>query len=239
MTFKQKIGSLIIPLLPFTNETFVKLRFELNALFVRINTSINPFILYKIYLSRKGNDVKLNVGCGPFGEKDWINLDLFKFPCVSYRYDCRTKLPFKNKSVKSIRCEHFFEHLDNKDEAPKFLKEASRVLNENGVLRIIVPDLSLFANAYVKNDKSEWAKIGYDIENLPWGLKTPMDLLNHTFRQDGEHKFGYDFETLNIIVKNNGFKKCIQQQFQRSIDNNLINDLVNHKPYSLYVDCVK
>jgi hypothetical protein len=66
-----------------------------------------------------------------------------------------------------------------------------------------------------------------------------MDILNHTFRQRGEHKFGYDFETLRRTVSKAGFLKITKMSWGNSADPMLKDDLPNHRPYSLYVDCMK
>jgi predicted SAM-dependent methyltransferase len=148
-------------------------------------------------------------------------------------------MPFKNETVERIRCEHVFEHLDRKDEAPKFLSECLRSLKKGGVLRIIVPDLELFVKAYCSGNKQQWKAIGFDLDNLPWELETPMDILNHTFRQNGEHKYGYDFETLHRTATAAGFSKVAKTSWGVSQDPMLQDDLENHQPYSLYVDCMK
>jgi predicted SAM-dependent methyltransferase len=164
---------------------------------------------------------------------------MFKFKNIELVYDCRKKLPFKAASVDRIRCEHVFEHLDKFDESPKFLQECYRCMTSGAVLRIVVPDLELFVRAYVTGTAEAWKTIGFDLQSLPWDLETPMDILNHTFRQNGEHKYGYDFQTLRRIVEKAGFSKIEKMSWGRSLDPSLQDDLENHRPYSLYVDCVK
>lgn len=239
LTFKQRLGTLLIPKLPVTRENFERLRFELNALRVGLNNRINPFAIYKVRQQRSRTGLSVNIGAGPFGTPGWVNIDMFKFKEVTLVYDCRKKMPFKNETVERIRCEHVFEHLDRNDEAPKFLSECLRSLKNGGVLRIIVPDLELFVKAYASGDRQQWNAIGFDLDRLPWGLETPMDILNHTFRQNGEHKYGYDFETLHKTVAAAGFSKVTKASWGVSQDPMLQGDLENHKPYSLYVDCMK
>lgn len=236
-TFKQKVGALLISKLPVTKENFDRLRFELNALRANINNRFNPRAIQKVRRYRVQNDLSINVGAGPFGKEGWVNIDMFKYKNVDLVYDCRTKLPFGDKSVARIRCEHVFEHLDRIDEAPKFLNDCLRCLKEGGVLRIIVPDLELFVQAYCSGSKEEWKKIGFDPDS--YAFETPMDILNHTFRQNGEHKYGYDFETLSRTVSKAGFSKVQKMAWRKSVDPMLEDDLENHRPYSLYVDCIK
>jgi predicted SAM-dependent methyltransferase len=235
-TLKQRIGNYIIPRLPVTKENFDRFRFEMNSFLLNIKNGINPVAISKIRQLQKRTDLSVNVGAGPFGKEGWVNIDMFRMKNITITYDCRKKLPFTDDSVSRIRSEHVFEHLDRVDEAPKFLNECYRCLKTGGVLRIVVPDLELFVHAYCSGDPEEWKKIGYDLSNASWG---PMEILNHTFRQNGEHKFGYDFETLRKTVSVAGFARIEKMSWGRSLDHSLEDDLENHRPYSLYVDCVK
>lgn len=239
LTLKQRIGKLLIPNLPLSRENFDLLRFELNAFLVNTKNQLSLSQIAKLKKLRSQTNLSVNIGAGPFGKKDWINIDMFKLDNITLVYDCRKKFPFSDNSVMRIRCEHVFEHLDKKDEVPKFLSEAHRCLTPNGVLRIVVPDLELFVNAYCSKSSEEWRKLGFDLDNLPDDIQTPMGILNHTFRQNGEHKYGYDFETIQKTVLSSGFKNIQKMSWGQSVDPLLQDDLENHKAYSLYVDCVK
>ncbi|PIY08627.1 MAG: hypothetical protein COZ18_11315 [Flexibacter sp. CG_4_10_14_3_um_filter_32_15] len=237
LTLKQRIGKFLIPNLPLSKENFNIFRHELNAFLLRLNTSINPIKRANISKYTKQDEISLNVGAGPFGKKGWTNVDMFKLDNITFTYDCRRKMPFRDKSVRRIRCEHVFEHLTMHDEVPDFLKECRRVLKEDSVLRIVVPDIAKFIKAYYEKDTALWKEMGFEVGNEE--APTAAFLLNHVFRQDGEHKFAYDFETLEYVVKKAGFSKVIHQEWGESIDEKLKNDLANHRPYSLYVDCIK
>ena len=232
-TIKQKIGKLLIPTLPISRENFDILRFELNALGVNLKNKLNPFTIARRKKYAKIDDLSINIASGPFGEEGWVNIDMFKHENIAFVYDCRTKLPFRDNSVARIRAEHIFEHLDKKDEAPEFLKECQRVLKKGSVLRIIVPDIAKFVEAYYLKDEKKWNEMGFDLKN--W--ESPISILNHVFRQSGEHKYGYDFEALKILIEKYNFEVHISE-YRKSIDKKLINDQENHKNYSLYIDCV-
>jgi predicted SAM-dependent methyltransferase len=238
-SLKQRVGSFFIPRLPITRENFDRIRFEMNAMSVNLNNMLNPFAIAKVRRQQAKTGLSVNIGAGPFGKDTWTNIDMFKMKNITLVYDCRKKLPFKDLTVDRIRCEHVFEHLDRKDESPKFLKECLRCLTPGGVLRIVVPDLELFVHAYCKGSEAAWEQLGFDLNDLPWGLETPMDILNHTFRQNGEHKYGYDFDTLRKTVADAGFTRVVKMSWSQSVDPQLQDDLENHRPYSLYVDCVK
>ena len=238
-TFKQKLGQIIIPRLPVTRELFNQLRFELTANMIKIKRKLDIGYRYQLKKINKQKDISLNVGAGPFGENGWINLDLSKYKNVTFVYDCRKQLPFSDESVLRIRCEHFFEHLDRGEHTVPFLSECLRVLKPGGVLRIVVPDLELFIKTYIQNTAEGWKKMGFDFLDPKQRFNTPIELLNHTFRQDGEHKFGYDYYTIEIDLLKAGFSKVSKMEWGESTDPMLQNDLSNHKPYSLYVDCIK
>ena len=236
-TFKQRIGSFIIPRLPFTKENFERIRFEINSGLLKLNNTFNPISRYKIYKLRTKKNLSVNIGAGPFGKPGWINIDMFKHEQISLRYDCRNSLPFGDNSVERIRCEHMLEHLDVNDEVPTFLKECFRCLNTNSILRIVVPDVEMFIKAYCSGKSDEWEKIGFPDVTQNWGSQ--MYLLNHVFRQSGEHKFGYDYQTLKHIIEKAGFTNIVKTSWRNSEDEFLKDDLANHRLYSLYVDCKK
>lgn len=238
-SIKQIVGNFLIPRLPISRETFDKVRYELNAVYVSINNSINPIYISRLNRYRKSTNLSVNVGAGPFGQEGWTNIDMFKFKNISFPYDCRKKLPFRDGTVERIRAEHVFEHLDRKEEAPKFLSECLRSLRPGGILRIVVPDLELFIRAYQAGTVEAWKSLGFDLNNLPGGLVTPMDILNYTFRQNGEHKYAYDFATLRYAVMQAGFKDATKLSWGNSADPMLRADQEVHRNYSLYVDCTK
>jgi predicted SAM-dependent methyltransferase len=239
MSIKQKIGKLIKTMASVSPETISIVRVEFRALRNRINYRINPFKRTRVAKFLSNDDISLNIGCGPFGQQGWVNVDLMKLPNVSFTYDSRRHLPFKDQTVARVRVEHFFEHLDKTFEVPFFLEECKRVMKDGAVLRIAVPDIEKFITAYIKNDKALWSTLGYNIDALPEGFDTKVAILNHIFRQDGEHKYAYDFEAMSYVLAKHGFKNITQQQYRESLDELLKDDQENHSKHSLYVDCVK
>lgn len=217
-----------------SNEVFEIFRFELNTLFLRLNCRLNPIKKRTIHKYLKLSNLKINVGAGPFGEDGWVNMDVFNCKNISFTYDCRKKLPFRSLSVSKIRCEHILEHMDIEYEVPLFLKECNRVLATNGVLRIVVPDIEKFVSAYYLNN---WSMLGMQ-QDLTHDWQ-PADILTHTFRQGGEHKFGYDFNVMKRVLEEAGFKRVERMEFGKSNDLELQNDQKNHEKYSLYVEAIK
>ena len=82
--------------------------------------------------------VKYNIGCGKKILEDYVNFDI-----VPYN-DKVLKLDFEHDSlpdipVEEILMEHFFEHINNQERA---IRECSRVLKHNGILKVILPTFS-------------------------------------------------------------------------------------------------
>ncbi len=225
-------------LLLFPYHLLQQIKFEINMLFVRIR-SRNVTHTYK-----DKRDLFVNIGAGKRGKEGWINLDAFLQENVNCLYDARKSLPFATDSVKGIFSEHFFEHLDYIEEAPYFLSECYRVLQNGGVLRIIVPDAEKYLKAYAKGNWQELSKL----RNLNAELRDPyfsfkyntrMELINVVFRQLQEHKFAYDFETIDFLLKRNGFQDVRKQAFGQSVMPEICIDLEGRSTESLYIEAIK
>ena len=230
----KKSKKKILQFTGLSNEVFELFRFELNMFMVRLNSKLNPLKIYKIKKYARHNNIKLNIGAGPFGEEGWVNIDMFKYKNISFTYDCRKSIPLKNNTVSLIRCEHVLEHMDKEYEAKVFLKECHRILNKGGIIRIIVPDIEKFIKAYYEKD---WKVVGINQEVK--GEWQEADILTHTFRQGGEHKFGYDFKALAYLIEACGFTDIQKTTFGCSISAELTKDQEIHLKHSLYVEAVK
>jgi len=127
---------------------------------------------------------KINLGCGPVGKDDWINVDwgilavLHKFPVIlglfsrlkliprAYLvkwpknlklHDCRRRLPFASDSVDFIYTSHFLEHL-KKFDVERLLKDCFRALKKGGTLRVVVPNLEILLKKYIERDRDFFIK---------------------------------------------------------------------------------
>lgn len=194
-------------------------------------------------LSQKST--RINIGCGGNPIPGWINLDVVSHPGV-YFWDCRSGLPFSEGAVTAIYSEHFFEHLHLESEAYPFLRECLRCLQPAGVLRIVVPD----AGAYVRAYNGPWELLadmrpldrtadGWRDRWLGQVYQTRMQFLNAIFRQEYEHRYAYDAETLVLIMREAGFSDVIVQQFGMSIDPEMAPDNNERRMESLYVEAIK
>jgi hypothetical protein len=68
---------------------------------------------------------------------------------------------------------------------------------------------------------------------------TKMELINAIFRQDGEHKYAYDAETLMQLLRSVGFSRVTQMRFGVSSDPAMPPDTPELQSESLYVEAAK
>jgi len=149
--------------------------------------------------------------------------------------------------VTAIYSEHFLEHLEYGSEVEKFLKECLRCLSQSGVLRISVPDAGEYLKLYANDDWKELSKRrplikeGNDYRDhwLGGRYSTKMQFINVIFRQNGEHKYAYDAETLIQLLRTVGFAKVSKTSFGVSSDPNMAPDTPERRSESLYVEAVK
>jgi predicted SAM-dependent methyltransferase len=215
-----------------------QIQFEWHMLLIRLRS----WNIKSRYAGQRG--LLINIGAGPTGRPGWVNLDGFSAKGVNCLYDVRKRLPFPDASVKGIYSEHFLEHLDYLEEVPAFLAECHRVLQHDGVIRIIVPDAGKYLAAYVRGGWQELATLrplgpGNKDYYFNFTYNTPMELINVVFRQAQEHKFAYDYETLDFLLKRHGFTEVRQQAFRRSLESVLCLDTPARASESLYVEAVK
>ena len=121
---------------------------------------------------------RVNIGCGRTPTDGWLNLDntpAIKLAKSPFKYwvakslkllkqkqidniewnkthkigfaDATKRIPLSDSTAECIYTSHMVEHL-SRDGAINFLKEALRVLEVDGVLRIAVPDLRIAIEEY-------------------------------------------------------------------------------------------
>jgi predicted SAM-dependent methyltransferase len=238
-TLKQRLGGWLMPRMPVNPWVFRTFRVELNALFVRALDVIHPGWVAKARALRRQRGILVNVGCGPFGREGWVNLDLFPAPGVTLRVDCRRRLPLADGSARGIHVEHYFEHLDPTVERPRFLAECRRCLEPGGVLRIIVPDMHKYIEAYLLPGWDLLNSVGCGGELPQATFATKIEALNHVFVQDGEHYGGFDDEYLRNTLQQAGFDDIRRVEWREGRFPGGAIDREQHKPYSLFMEAVR
>lgn len=232
------LKKLIYRVLPIPLHCFFPLRAEIHMAWIRLKSWRTPRHF------KDAQNLLVNLGAGDGGKPGWVNVDISDGPGVNCIYDVRKKFPFPDNSVKGIFCEHVFEHIDYTEEAPFFLSEAYRSLKKGGVLRIIVPDIEKYLHGYCEAGWETLQKIrrlgeGNTDPYIHYRYHTKMELINVLFRQGHEHKYAYDFATLEFLLYRYGFSEVHQQEFGMSVMEGLALDRISRASESLYVDAVK
>jgi predicted SAM-dependent methyltransferase len=206
-----------------------------------LTTSLN-FVSPRVRLMRshlaKRQHLNVNLGSGGHGVDNWVNIDVARNHFgLTIPWDIRRGLPFTNEQVLRIFAEHVVEHIEFRDDIPHLMAEFFRVLESGGRVRLIVPDGERWLHAYVTGSHQEWVEMGF--ADLPPDMPTRMTMVNHVFHQEGEHYFCYDFETLEYILKQAGFRSVRKVAYRVSDDPELCLDRQEHAKYSLYVEAQK
>jgi predicted SAM-dependent methyltransferase len=162
----------------------------------------------------RGQPLRLNLGCGPNNRPGWLNIDLFD-SAADLQLDLRRRWPFPDCSVEHIYSEHAFEHFEFYQEVPHFLSESQRVLEDGGVFDVGVPDTEWPLQGYGNPDHDYWS---FAPTCHPKSCKTQLDHLNYHFRQDEQHKYAWDEETLTRSLKESGFVSIMRRPFEAALD---------------------
>ena len=174
--------------------------------------------------------IKLNVGASPIWHKEgWTVLDhkasrnsenFIKGDAVDINLD--------NESCSIIFCSHVLEHIPH-FKVQKMLMEFSRVLEIDGTLRLLTPDLRKIARAYVERDEEFFKRALEEDESVRRDLGIGGMFVNFivspgqdTILLDRDlsefiggyaHLYAYDFEMLKILLSNCGFGDIKQMGF--------------------------
>ena len=174
--------------------------------------------------------IRLNVGASPIWTKEgWHVLDhkIREKSETSIRGDA-SDIPLEDVSCETIFNSHMLEHIPHV-KLENILIEFNRVLEEDGILRILTPDLKKIAKAYVERDEEFFKKskkedetirtdLGYGGMFMNFVVSPGQDtiLLNKElteFISGYAHVYLYDFEMLEILLKRCGFYSIYQKGF--------------------------
>lgn len=175
-------------------------------------------------------DLKIQAGCGYRPKPGWVNIDLFN-DLADFELDLRERWPFSDGAAAIVYSEHVFEHFEAPHETRHFLAEAYRVLAPGSRLSIGVPDTEWPLKAYADPDDEYW-RLSRELWHPPECV-TRMERINYHFRQDGEHKFAWDAETLLAHLDAAGFVSAQVREFDPEFDTEA------RRVGTLYVDAKK
>ncbi|MBK2110243.1 class I SAM-dependent methyltransferase [Francisella tularensis] len=134
----------------------------------------------------------LNIACGSRYHKDWINIDFHASSKGVKKVNILNGLPFKTNYIDVIYSSHFLEHL-NQDQADFVLKESFRVLKENGIIRLVVPDLENVCQEYLRVLNLVTQDKKYE-KNYEWIM---VELLDQLVRNKSGGKMGDIFSKVS------------------------------------------
>jgi predicted SAM-dependent methyltransferase len=168
-----------------------------------------------------------------------VNVDSVAAPGVNCVYDCRKRIPLTSGTAKAVFTEHLLEHLEYHEEAPIFLAECHRIMEPGGVIRIVVPDGRKYIRAYENGDWDYLRAFSPLAAGRGPKCTTLMEIVNEHFRQAGQHRFSYDYETLARLVRSSGFDAVAESRFGVSRMIGLAIDNPDRATESLYVEAVR
>jgi predicted SAM-dependent methyltransferase len=220
----------------FPDIQFVSLlKWELKLLAVHTYSKLSPMEWRKRWLLRNQRDLQINIGNGSLKHGNWINVDCRpSMQDEDLVFDLRRRWPFKSQSVSHIFAEHVFEHFSYPENIEHVMRECHRVLRAEGTLRLIVPDAERYLEAYSARD-------GEFLRRVRGCASLKMQAVNQVFRENGFHKYAYDYEVLKDLLDSAGFRVVRRSSFRASQcpDLNLDLDEPERRLESLYVEAVR
>jgi predicted SAM-dependent methyltransferase len=212
--------------------------------------------------------LRVNIGCGKSPTDGWLNMDnsiSIKIANSSLLYffakifgllntkqieyiewiksnkiqfaNATKKLPLKDSSVECIYTSHMIEHL-SRDGVLSFLKDALRVLNSGGVLRIAVPDLNILLNEYLHSkDADQFMSSSYVQAPPIKTIKQKIQLFISGYRH---HQWMYDGVSLSKLLREVGFRDVVvcKNGFTKILNPGKLN-LYEREKQSVYVEGIK
>ena len=201
------------------------------------------------------NFKKFHLGCGIIFLKNylnigfWTNLEqnkLYANPngvadTVLLNYDLTNGIPASDNSLEVVYHSHMLEHLTN-NEGIEFLRECNRVLQPGAIMRLLVPDLESFSKKYVEGDDFFFDAYRKEALDNDSNLYQTRGAIFMGMLHNHGHMMGYDFETLQYVLKQTGFTNVKKTMFQES----QLTDIQEIEPYaplraaeSLCIECIK
>lgn len=196
-------------------------------------------------------ELKLNIGCGTSGIEGWVNIDnsptillsrlplgkrIFRtpdWPRGVRRADVRKRVPFPDSSVSCVYSSHAFECLTY-EESRAVARECFRVLKSGGILRLVVPDLSIMVRDYLADTANPMASHRFVSRLL---LTTNVRDIVHP---GAHHKQMFDARSLVHMLQEAGFTAPEISSFGSSRIAEIADiELESRRSESLYVEATR
>jgi predicted SAM-dependent methyltransferase len=144
------------------------------------------------------------------------------------------KRPLVNE-VRGLLPTEFFPDPTHKGATPNskagLLAECHRVLEPGGVFTFGVPDGETVLRHFVTGEHADYAEA--QLKWNPTWCRTQMDHVNYCMRQNGEHRWYYDEETMRLLLEEVGFVEVERRDFDSELDQE------ERRVGSMYMRCKK
>lgn len=201
--------------------------------------------------AQKDDIMNINIGgtkhwqkVNPLVRKSWMVMDIAGRPDYKYDLNSGTFFPFGPNSINNYYSSHTLEHI--KPELIGFvLAEIYKSLRPGGLIRIVVPDVSLAIQKYVNCDQ-RWLNEKQGKAAKRHGY--PQTMLGHlmlwfysypkgTVRSG--HNTVFDWKTLEYYFRLIGFKNIKRMQYEKCSPIFKGLDFFRHAETSLYLEAQK
>ena len=165
--------------------------------------------------------LKLHFGAGGIHLPGWINVDA---PPAQLSLNVVRGIPLPDGLATHVFASHLLEHLYYPVEASHFVAECRRLLRDGGRMRLIVPDIEACLRAYADRDAEFFRRRREQWPGWPQGRTMLEDFLAYAgaFPDPAAffeaHKYGYDFETLEKLLRKCGFAQVRRCSYMGSED---------------------
>lgn len=139
-----------------------------------------------------GESIRLNLGCGTFPLKDFVNVDQFENVKPDLMADA-ANLPYGPGMVDEIYAGHLLEHFDY-ETGQRVLKYWWTLLKPGGEIRVTVPDFDVLAQQHLDNPTVA-------------SMREMNDLYMFSYVQESPHLYFYSGALLKSAIAEAGFVK--------------------------------
>lgn len=159
---------------------------------------------------RSSDEPRLQLGSGPHSLPGWLDSDLRSGEIY---LDISRPFPVRDASLTYIYAEHVIEHVPE-PVGVRMLREAARVLQPGGVLRITTPDLHKILAIYEDRNPviglQDYARF---LDTVTAGKRhvRACQMLNSFMREWG-HEYIYDEEDLTAKLLEGGFARVDRRE---------------------------
>jgi predicted SAM-dependent methyltransferase len=137
-----------------------------------------------------GNGLRLNLGCGKFHLKGFINIDQSEKVKPDLLGDV-LNLPYEEGSIEEIYAGHLLEHFAYLD-GKRALNYWYSLLKPGGTIGVCVPNYDCIVDQFIKEPTAD-------------KLRELNDLYIYSYLQESPHKYCYNEALLKEVMEEAGF----------------------------------